>query len=163
VATIPPEDIRAAIGSVESYSHIIPLPFISSRTGPIAAWPESAWLLELLSPLGTVVFVKNMDEIRILQAVTSLMSSFYEMLYHVTRFAEAGGLSRDAAVSYTSAFFASLCRRAERFDQGDLHTLALEMTPGGLNEFALNSLTESGAIKDWADILQKIMKRIRPV
>jgi pyrroline-5-carboxylate reductase len=83
------------------------------------------------------------------------------MLYHVTRFAEAGGLSRGAAVSYTSAFFASLCKRAERFEQGDLHTLALEMTPGGRNEFALNSLTESGAIKEWADVLQKIMKRIQ--
>jgi pyrroline-5-carboxylate reductase len=161
VATISPEKMQAMIGPVRSYSHIVPLPFISSRIGPIAAWPESAWLHELLSPLGTVVFTKNMDEIRVIQAITSLMSSFYEMLHQVLTFAEAEGLDRNAAIPYTSAFFASLCRRAERFDQGDLHELALEMTPGGLNQFALTSLTESGAIKAWAQILQPIMARIR--
>ncbi|MDR0447631.1 MAG: NAD(P)-binding domain-containing protein [Treponema sp.] len=160
VATIPSKDIQAAVGQVKNYSHIVPLPFISSRMGPIAVWPESKWLHELLAPLGTVVFFKNMDEITVMQAITALMSTFYEMLHNLTAFAKNHGIDRKEAGSYTSSFFEALCRRAGHFE-GDLHELALEMTPGGLNEFALKSLTESGAIKAWADILEPVMGRIR--
>jgi pyrroline-5-carboxylate reductase len=163
VATVSPENMRTTIEPSNDYSHIVPLPYISSRIGPIAAWPESTWLSKLLTPLGTMVFAKNMDEIRVMQTITSLMSPFYEMLYLLTVFAETGGLSRKEAVSYTTAFFSSRCRRAEPFEQGNLHDLALEMTPGGLNEFTLNSLTESGAIKAWVDILLSVINKIHPL
>jgi len=162
VATIPPEDIRAAIGPVRSFYHVVPLPFISRRVGPIAAYPESAELRKLLEPMGTVVFAGNMEEIRIMQAITALMSSFYEMLHHLTVFAETEGLGREAAISFTSTFFGALCQRAESFRGGDLHTLALEMTPGGLNEYCLKTLTESRVIKAWADILPSVMMKIKP-
>ena len=160
VATIPPEDIFEAVGGqVESCSHIVPLPYIKARIGPIAAYPESRELSELLSPLGTVVFARSIDEVRVMQSITALMSTFFEMLHHLAVFAEGEGLGRKKAADFMSAFFGSLSQRAKGSE--NLHDLALDMTPGGLNEFALNTLTESGAIKAWADVLIPVMGRIK--
>jgi pyrroline-5-carboxylate reductase len=161
VATIPPEEILAAIGKVRNFYHIVPLPFISQRIGPIAAYPFSDELQELLSPLGTVVFAENMNEIRAMQAITALMSSFYETLHGLALFAENEGMEYKKAMSYTASFFGALCRRAGDFGGGDFNTLAMEMTPGGLNEFCLGTLGDLGVIEAWAKILPHVMKKIK--
>jgi len=160
VATIPPEDILDAVGDVASCSHVIPLPAIKYRTGPIAAYPASDFLTELLTPLGTVVFAKSMNQIRAMQAITGLMASFYQMLHELTIFAEGEGLEQKEAAAFTSTFFGSLCHNAI---EADFHELAGEMTPGGLNELAKNTLTEQGAIAAWADVMGLVMERIRRV
>ena len=160
VATIPPEDILEAVGSVGAagFSHVIPLPAVKHRIGPIAAYPESDFLSRLLSPLGTVVFAKSMDEIRAMQAITALMAPFYEVLNHLAIFAEGEGLGRKEAASFLSAFFASLCNNVKGADFAEL---AAEMTPGGLNELTRTILAESGAIKAWADVMGPVMERIK--
>jgi len=160
VATIPPEDILDAVGKVASCSHVIPLPAIKYRTGPIAAYPASDFLADLLKPLGTVVFAESMDNIRTMQAITGLMASFYQMLHELTIFAEGEGLGGKEAAAFTSTFFGSLCHNAI---EADFHELAEEMTPGGLNELAKNILTEQGAIKAWADVMEPVMERIKRV
>jgi len=157
VATIPPEDILDAVGAVASCSHVIPLPAIKFRTGPIAAYPAGDFLADLLGSLGTVVFADSMNQIRAMQAITGLMASYYQMLHELTIFAEREGLPRREATAFTSTFFASLCHNAL---DADFHELADEMTPGGLNELAKNILTESGAIRAWADVMQPVMERI---
>jgi pyrroline-5-carboxylate reductase len=162
VATIPPEIILGAIGEVRSFHHVVPLPFISKRIGPIAAYPYSGELEDLLKPLGTVVFAESMDEIRVMQAITALMSSFYEMLHGLTLYAENEGMDMGKAMSFTSAFFGALCKRAEGFDDGCFHELAMEMTPGGLNEFCVKALGDLGVIEAWAKILPHVMKKIKP-
>jgi len=160
VATIPPEDILDAVGKVASCSHVIPLPAIKYRTGPIAAFPASDFLAELLCPLGTVVFAKSMNQIRAMQAITGLMASFYQMLHELTIFAESEGLAQKEAAAFTSTFFGSLCHNAI---EADFHELAGEMTPGGLNELAKNTLTAQGAIKAWSDVMGPVMERIKRV
>lgn len=158
VATIPPEDILEVVGNVSSCSHVIPLPAVKHRTGPIAAYPKSEFLSDLLNPLGTVVFADTMNQIRAMQAITGLIASFYEMLHQLTIFAEGEGLGRKEATAFTSTFFASLCHNAR---DADFQELAREMTPGGLNELAKSILTESGSIKAWADVMSPVMERIK--
>ncbi|MCL2376827.1 MAG: NAD(P)-binding domain-containing protein [Defluviitaleaceae bacterium] len=158
VATIPPEDIIDAVGQTKSFSHVIPLPAIKHRIGPIAAYPESDFLANLLMPMGTIVFAKSMDEIRAMQAITGLMSAFYDMLHHLTIFAEAEGLGRKESTSFISTFFASLCHNV---NDADFAELAAEMTPGGLNELAQRTLAEAGALKAWADVMGPVMERIK--
>jgi len=160
VATIPPEDILDAVGCVGGFSHVIPLPAVKYRTGPITAYPESDFLAQLLSPLGTLVFAKTMDDIRTMQAITALMAPFYAMLHHLTLFAEGEGLGREQATAFTSSFFASLCQNVEG---ADFSELAADMTPGGLNELAREILTQQGAIKAWADVMEPVMERIKRV
>ncbi|MDR1706271.1 MAG: NAD(P)-binding domain-containing protein [Clostridiales bacterium] len=159
-ASVTLSDIGAAAGPVRSLSHIVPLPFISARTGPIAAYPESGLLKELLSPLGTVVFMRNMDEMRAAQAITSLMSPFYEILHRMVLFAESQGMQTAEATAYTTSFFRALCGHAMDFKEGSLHELAMEMTPGGLNELAYKTLTASGAIDQWGAVLGPIIEKI---
>jgi len=158
VATIPPEDILDAVGTVAGFSHVIPLPSCKNHSGPIAAYPQSDFLTELLSPLGTVVFGDTMDQIRAMQAITCLMATFYEMLHHLTDFAKGEGMSQQAAVSFISTFFASLCNDAEGSDFAEL---AADMTPGGLNVLAQGILNEKGAIKAWGDVMAPVMDRIK--
>ena len=158
VATIPPEDILEAVGDVGGCYHVIPLPAVKHRTGPISAFPASDFLSKLLNPLGTVVFAKTMDEIRAMQAITGLIASFYEMLHQLTIFAQGEGLGREEATAFTSEFFGSLCRNARN---ADFSELAAEMTPGGLNELAKDILTQNGAIKAWVDVMAPVMERIK--
>ena len=160
VATTPPEDMREAVGAVGGFSQIIPLPSVKHRTGPIAAYPESDFLSELLSPLGTVVFAKTLDDIRTMQAITGLIAAFYDVMHHLTSFAESEGLERGRATAFMSAFFASL---AENIKAADFDELAGEMTPGGLNEMALTALKKQGATKAWADALVPVIERIKKV
>jgi len=158
VATIPPEDILQAVGVVGGFSHVIPLPSCKFQLGPIAAYPQSKFLTELLAPLGTIVFADAMDQIRAMQAVTALMASFYDMLHQLTIFTESEGLGRKEAVSFISTFFASLCRDVEG---ADFAALAADMTPGGLNVLAQGILNEKGAIKAWGDVMVPVMQRIK--
>ena len=160
VATMPPEDVREAVGPVGSYSHIIPLPSVKHRHGPIAAYPEGTFLSQLLSPLGTVIFAKTLDDIRTMQAITALIAAFYDMLSHLTGFAEKEGLGREQAIPYMSAFFASLCRNILDLDT-DFDELLSEMTPGGLNLMALDILRKQDATKAWADALAPALARIK--
>lgn len=158
VATIPPEDILGAVGEVGDFAHIVPLPFIKHRLGPISAYPENDALRELLSPLGSVVFARSMDEIRAMQAITALMSPFYEMLHQLAIFAEGEGMPRAEAIAFISTFFASLGQRPL---EGDFRHHALDMTPGGLNELTLKRLGQSGAISAWAEVMTEVMGRIK--
>lgn len=105
VATTPPEDIRKPLAPLAAFSQIIPLPSIKMRYGPIAAYPVNTLLHELLSPLGTVIFVNTVDDIRTMQAMTALIATFYDVLHSLTFFAEDEGLGRDQAISFISAFF----------------------------------------------------------
>ena len=160
VATIPPEDVREAVGAVGGFSQIIPPPSIRHRSGPIAAYPESAFLSELLSPLGTVVFANNLDDIRTMQAITGLIAVFYDTFRELAIFAEGEGLAHDKSTSFMSVFFASL---SENIKNADFNQLIGEMTPGGLNETALSILREKGATKAWADVMAPLMERIKRI
>ncbi|MCL2574157.1 MAG: NAD(P)-binding domain-containing protein [Defluviitaleaceae bacterium] len=158
VANIPPEDIRDAIGDVGGFSHVIPLPAIQHREGPIAAYPESMFLRELLSPLGTLVFADILDDIRTMQSITALIAAFYDTLHNLTIYAETQGLARDKAASFMSAFFSSLCKN---FEKTSYEELAAEMTLGGLNMMALDLLKKNNVTKAWADVMMPVMERIK--
>ncbi|MCL2406700.1 MAG: NAD(P)-binding domain-containing protein [Defluviitaleaceae bacterium] len=160
VASIPPEDILTAVGAVKGFYHVVPLPFVEKRIGPIAAYPECGWLHNLLTPLGNIVFAKNMDEIRTMQAITALMSTFYETLNGLTLFAEAHGMDGKKAKDFAAAFFGALCVRAE--EANSFRDLALDMTPGGLNEFCVRILEERGVTQAWAAILPEVLEKIKP-
>jgi len=161
VATIPPEEIKAAVEPAKNFSHIVPLPFVETRIGPIAAYPESVELYDLISSLGRVVFTKNMDEIRALQGITSLFATFYETLHHMCAFAEGTGMEYKTAMEFTASFFGALCERAGGFG-GTFRDMAMEMTPGGLNEFCLRTLEHTDIIQSWARLLPELMRQIRP-
>ncbi len=156
----PLSELVEITGETKILCHVIPLPFIRDGYGPIAAFPENQEVFDLLSPLGDVVFTKSLHEIKVLQSVTGLMSSINELFREFIEFSKSEGVNEREAIKYTASFFAALAKQWPEY-KGDLYDLAREMTPGGLNEQALNYVIENDGIKPWIDILTPLMNRIK--
>lgn len=154
MSTIKLGEIQSWIGETSLLVHIIPLSFISKRSGPIAVFPENKEVINLLEPLGQVIGVCDKKQIEVIAAITGLMTTYYKLLNDVSKFGETFGLSREVSVDYTSHFFEALSKHAR---EADLESLSTEMTPGGFNELALENIDDS--LDLWTDSLKKIMSR----
>lgn len=147
-------------GPVAKAVRMVPLPFAALHEGPIAFFPEDAEIRELFGALGTPIAMKNEAELSVISGLTGIMSAFYMLLNETSRFGAEHGLSTQTSVQYMTAFFGALCRKAALREDGDLKSLAFEMTPGGLNELALTSMLSDDAYRPWTDALAKVMNRL---
>jgi len=152
------EDIKSVVGDVASISHLVPLSFVSNRHGPIALYPKNTEIEGVISELGQVVSVDQVDKIKSIAAITGLMTSYYQLLNQVVHWGTENNLSKEESLSYTSHFFEALSKHARR---DDLDILSSEMTPGGLNEQALMHLSKEESFKPWVEILDPILKRLK--
>ena len=153
------DEIREIIGETRLLCHVVPLPFIQDGYGPIVAYPKNSEVETLLSQVGEIVFTKDLEEARMLQALTGLMSAFNAMMAEHIRYLTERNMDKEAALHYTTSFFGALCRQAASYP-GDLMELAHEATPGGLNEQALRHITENDGIKLWVDMVDTMLNRL---
>lgn len=151
-------DLQKLIGETASLTHMVPLSFISNRNGPIAFYPKNDLIEGIFSKLGQVVSVDSYDEIRAIAAITGLMTSYYKLLNEIVVWGQNNGLSDQVSKDYTTHFFQALSQHGR---QNNLNQLAHEMTPGGLNEFAVNYLQEQDSIKKWIEALDPILMRLK--
>lgn len=151
------EDIANIIGPTASLTHLVPLSFIENRQGPIAMYPKHTFIEGFLSKLGQVISVDERDKIQAMAAITGLMTSYYKLMYDISVWGENNGLSADEAKAYTTSFFEALSHHG---NHSDLSLLSNEMTPGGLNELALNTLNKQDVFKKWTDVLNPILNRL---
>ncbi|MEL7566044.1 MAG: NAD(P)-binding domain-containing protein [Dehalobacterium sp.] len=154
-------EIAGWIGETRTLVHMVPLPFASRRIGPIAIYPKDRDTADLFAPLGEIVPVDDVKKIEALAAITALMSSYYNLLWEVVKWGEREGLSRKEATGYTTAFFEALSFQARHNNESDLGQLAMEMTPGGLNEMALLSIREQDGFEPWVRALDPVIRRLR--
>jgi len=161
IATLPPESILKAIRSnIQSFNHVIPLPAVKERIGPIVVYPKSDFVTELLNGLGTLIFAETMDDIRTMQTMTALMAGFYDLINHLVVFSESKGLNRKQANDFITSLFSSLCYNANKISFDELYA---EMTPNGLNLLAHNILIKQGAINAWVDASKQVINKINEV
>lgn len=154
-------EIAGWIGKTRTLVHMVPLPFISKRTGPIAIYPNDREVAELFAPLGEIVAVDNVEKIEAIAAITGLMSSYYELLWNIVKWGKDQGLSEKESSDYTTAFFEALSHQVHNAGGRELQRLAGEMTPGGLNEMALLSIKEQGGFEPWVKALDPVIERLR--
>jgi len=154
-------EIAGWIGKTRTLVHMVPLPFASRRIGPIAIYPNDGDTGDLFAPLGEIVGVDDVRKIEALAAITALMSSYYNLLWELVKWGEREGLSRKESTDYTTAFFQALSFQARHSDESDLGRLAMEMTPGGLNEMALLSIKGEGGFEPWVRALDPVLARLR--
>lgn len=152
------EDIKAVIGETATLVHVVPLSFIAKRNGPIALYPKDETIMQLLDKLGDVVAVDSIEKIKAMAAITGLMTSYYSLMNQVANWGEVNGLNTEESRHYTTTFFEALSKHGQ---DHHLPTLATEMTPGGLNEMALNHLKKEEAFKPWVEVLDPIMERLK--
>lgn len=152
------EDIKRVIGDTASLTHMVPLSFISNRNGPIALYPKHDLIENLFSTLGQVVSVESYDEIKAIASITGLMTSYYKLLNDIVSWGENNGLTHDVSKVYTTHFFQALSQHGR---EHNLNQLAQEMTPGGLNQFAVTYLQDQESIKTWVKALDPILMRLK--
>jgi len=150
--------ISEVIGETKSLTHMVPLSFIQNRQGPIAIYPNNSFVESLFSKLGHMVCVDKVEDIEAIAAITGLMTSYYRLLQEISIWGQSSGLTYQVSRDYTTNFFEALSRNAY---QGDLKALSNEMTPGGLNEYALNHLEENKVFRSWIDTLEPMLRRVK--
>lgn len=157
----PLPEIAGWIGPTRTLVHLVPLPFVARRIGPLAIHPHDPDAEALLAPLGELVAVNDPQEIQVLQNVTCLMASYYHLLRDVVRWGEGHGVERGDVLTYAAGFFEALSRQARLEGPGALDRLAEEHTPGGYNEMVVRLIGEKGGIAAWIDALEPALARMR--
>ena len=157
VGSMPVEDIKEACGAAASFSHVIALPSVRLNYGPILVCSQTAIIGELFEGMGDLFFIDDIGQIKAMQAVTGLMAGFYAMMQELSVGLQKTGVSGDTGALFLSSFFGALCRDIK---DGDFEGLMDEMTPGGLNMFALEMLEDKGAIKGLSEIMGRVVARL---
>lgn len=154
-------DIREWIGKTKVLDRVVPLPFISEKIGPIVIYPGSKEVRELFSPLGEIIEAGNEDILEVFIAITAVMSSYYMLVSRIAGWGENEGIDRDQSVDYTVSFFEALMHMAKNADKGNIEGLAMEMTPGGLNELVLTFIEKHEGFEMWTSALNAVLDRIK--
>lgn len=162
VAGLTLETLQNWIGDVNLLVHTIPLSFAANGYGPIVLYPDEQVARKLLGKIGEVFAVESYDNIRILQALTSVQASFYTLLNSLVDWAMVNGLPADFATSYTSSLFLAFTRALQGIDRDGLYHLSNEMTPMGINWMIKSNLNNEKAIDAWTDSLTLALKRLTP-
>ncbi|MGI5911256.1 MAG: hypothetical protein ACOX6E_01565 [Syntrophomonadaceae bacterium] len=64
------------------------------------------------------------------------------------------------ATSYITAFFLAVCEQAIHSNEQEVHVLAEETTPGGINYMVKEILTEQGGFSMWAKAMESVIERL---
>ena len=76
--------------------------------------------------------------------ITALMAPYFALMEKITAWAADVGVDRRDASGYVASMFGALSAMAAELEDGDLGRLITEsMTPGGLNELALNVIRQN--------------------
>lgn len=154
-------EIARWIGDTRTLVHMVPLPFIANRVGPIVIYPNDNDVVNLFSPLGEIIVVGQVEKVETLAAITALMSSYYKLLSEIVRWGQENGLSQKESTNYTISFFEALMYQIKDKDYEKLNILVEEMTPGGLNEMALNLINDKEGFGLWLEALDLVLSRLR--
>lgn len=149
--------IKEMVPAELAVNKVVPLPFIEHGTGPILLYPDNDEIYSLFSELGHVVTVENEYQLDALITVTALASPFYRVLSEVIDWGSEHDLSVEKSADYTLAFFGALLHRAQETDTNEILDLWREMTPGGLNQRATQSLEERSGFSMWHDALDIVL------
>lgn len=151
------DEIEAVIGEIKSLTHMVPLSFIENRIGPIAIYPKNDVVIQLFRDLGKVIPYNEMAKIESVASITGLMTSYYNLLNEVSNWGVKNGLTKDEAVEYITSFFESLTLHGK----SDLERLSAEVTPGGINEYALKRLQNQNVFSEITRSLDFMLKEVK--
>ncbi len=161
LAGTPIEAIQPLVAPAEDIVRAVPLTCTAIRQGPIALFPGNEIVELFFSPLGSVIVPDHEAQLETLSIVTSLMAPFYAMTEQVTAWTAANGIQRKKAAAYTAAMFGALAAIAEKTPEGDIPALVAEcMTPGGLNELAMETIGNEGGFGSLTAALEKVKQKI---
>lgn len=153
-------EVAQLVSPAQIVTRVVPLPCAAKHIGPIAMYPQDAVVREIFDPLGTVIAVDQEQQLDSLMIITALMAPYYALLETIVRWAIDAGVDRKAASDYVASMFGALSTMAAALEDGELSRLVAEsMTPGGLNELALNTINENHGFESIGRALKSVQKR----
>jgi pyrroline-5-carboxylate reductase len=161
IAATPISLVRELIRVVPDIFRAVPLPSVAQHIGPIILYPNDALLLDIFSKIGKLFAVKSEKHLSLLATVTALISPFFTLMEETAEWAEAGGVERHTAISYTALMFHALSAQALNMPISSFSELAMEAaTAGGLNEQALGVIRKKGGFNAFMDALDVVATRL---
>lgn len=159
LAATPVSDVEQLVVPAQNVTRVIPLPCAAKHIGPIAMYPQDAVVHEIFDPLGTVIVVDHEQQLDTLMWITALMAPYYALLETIVSWAVEAGVDRKDASDYAASMFAALSTMAAALEGGELDRLVKEsMTPGGLNELALNTINKNHGFENIVRALRAVQK-----
>ena len=161
IGATPVARIRELVAPVRAIFRAVPLPPAARHVGPIILYPDDPTVGAMLRRIGELYAVSDENHLNVLAAITALISPFFALLEETARWAEAAGVDRPIAHSYTAAMFHALVMQALTMPAMSFSELAAEAaTPGGLNEQALAVIREQGGYTAFLAALDAVAVRL---
>ena len=156
------KELRQLINTDAIIVRAIPLPPISLMKGPIPLFPRNKKVKFFFNKLGNSLEIDNEKLSLNFWAISSLMASYYEMLYQSSKWLEKKGLNKIESQEYITSLFSALSDNAVLNSKKDLKILIKNsQTPNGLNEQTLKYLKKSGFYKEFINSLNTILNKLK--
>ena len=140
----------------------IPLPPIALMKGPIPIYPSNKKVRNFFNKIGNTIEIKNENSSINFWAISSLMASYYELLYQTSEWLQKKGLNKISSQKYITSLFSALSDNAVVNSNKDLKVLVKNsQTPNGLNEQTLKYLKNSKFYKKYINSLDEIFKKLK--
>ncbi len=150
-----------AAGAAGTIVRALPLPSCAERLGPIVVYPGAPWAMAFFAPIGTPLAVAEERELNVLWALTALIAPYFALIAAGAGWAANAGVAAPTAGTYLATMFHALSTLAVRAPGGDFEALTAEaMTPGGLNQQALDEIRAAGGFEAFLAALDAILARL---
>ena len=159
----PPSQLKPLVAPAETVGQLIPLPMVTLGVGPIVLYPSIPVVETLLTGCGTVVVLEREQQVGVLSAGSSIMSSFFAFQNAAIDWIASHGFDRAQAAGYVTSQLHGLATESIAMDPAELPGAVEEHeTPGGLNEQVRIALTDAGMFSALAAELEKLYQdRVR--
>ena len=159
----PPSQLRPLVAPAETVAQLIPLPMITLGVGPVVLYPSIPEVETLLAGCGTLVVLEREEQVGVLSAGSSVMSSFFAFQNAAIEWIVSQGFDRAQAAGYVTSQLHGLASESIAMDPAELPAAVEEHeTPGGLNEQVRVALTDAGMFAALAGELERLyQERVR--
>ncbi|MFN2378950.1 MAG: NAD(P)-binding domain-containing protein, partial [Bacteroidales bacterium] len=163
IVSFIPFSTISVLSELVAPAHIIgratPLPSVVNHVCPIQVFNISPEVRTILGNIGQILDVETEDQLHTLWTLTCLISPFYDLMHSISNWTTENGVERSITDRYVADLFHSLTLAAVKEEAPDFRVLSKHAaTPGGLNEWAAQSISESGAHSEYARAATHILK-----
>ncbi len=161
ISTIKMSDLKKFTNAQSVLVRAIPLPPISIMRGPVPLYPKNKKVKDFFDKIGNSLEINNELSSLNFWATSSLMASYYELLYQISTWLQNKGINKKIAQKYVTSLFSALSDVAVFNSDKNLKILVKNsQTPKGLNEQTLKYLKKSGHFNKYKKSLDKILKTL---
>ena len=159
----PPSLLAEHVAQATAVCQMIPLPMITSHTGPVVICPRVRRVEHLLEGCGEIVSLEREEDLIVMSCASATMSTFVAFENTVIDWSIKHGLDAQTAKDYVAGLFFGLATESMHTGLDRLPEMpqAYE-TPGGLNEYLRQSLTTAGLFAELANHLDHLHRTRDP-